>query len=113
VKAGWLAGGGAALALGITLVAGACLAPATPPTFGPGQRINPAADADEERNLERDYLLWKAEWDRSVRVAFVLFFALPATLCALTSAWAAARRLRTRHPEWVGASVRSSPPPAH
>jgi H+/Cl- antiporter ClcA len=113
VKAGWLAGGLAALALGLTLFAGACLAPYTPPTFGPGQRINPAADADDERILERDYLQWKAEWDKGLRVAFVLFVALPATLCALASAWAARRPLRTRHPEWVRARVGSAHPPGH
>ena len=63
VKAGWLAGSGAGLALGLTLVAGASLAPPMPPPFGPGRPINPAADADEERTLERNYLLWMAEQD--------------------------------------------------
>ena len=112
VKAGWFAGGGAGLALGLTLVAGACLAPPTPPPFGPGRPINPAADADEERTLERNYLLWMAEQDQGERGAFILFIALPATLCAQASAWGAARRLRSRHPEWVGASAGFAPPRA-
>jgi MFS family permease len=113
VKAGWLAGSGASLALGLTLLVGAYLAPPTPPPFGPGRPINPAADADEERTLERNYLLWMAEQDQGVRGGFILLFVLPATLCALTSAWAAARQLGTRHPEWVGTRVGSAPPPAH
>jgi hypothetical protein len=101
VKAGGLAGGGAALALGLTLVAGACLAPPTPPPFGPGRPINAAADPDEERTLERNHLRWMAEQDQGLRGGFILFLALPATLCAMTSAWAAARRLGNLHPEWV------------
>jgi hypothetical protein len=96
VKAGWFAGGGAGLAVGLALLAGACLAPARPPPFAPGQPINPAADADEERILEQNYLLWMAEWDQGERGAFILFVALPATLCAQASAWGAARRLRSR-----------------
>ena len=113
VKAGWLAGGSAGLALGLTLLAGACLVPATPPPFGPGRPINPAAEADEERTLERNYLLWMAEQDHGERVAFVLLFALPATLCTVTSAWGAARQLGSRHPEWIGDRVDSVPPRAH
>jgi hypothetical protein len=72
VKAGQLAGGGAGLALGLALVAGACLAPATRPPFGPGRPINPAADADEERTLEQNCLLYMAEQDRGERGAFVI-----------------------------------------
>jgi hypothetical protein len=112
VKAGWLAGSGAGLALGLTLYAGAWLAPSTPPPFGPGRPIDPGADANKELTLERNYLVWMAEQDESDRGAFVLLVAIPATLCAITSAWAAARRLGTRHPEWVGASASSAPPPA-
>ena len=82
VKAGWFAGGGAGLTLGVALLAGACLAPPRPPPFGPGRPINAAADADEERTLERNYLLWMAEQDQGERGAFILFIALPATLCA-------------------------------
>ena len=69
VKVGALAGVGVGLALGAALLAEACLAPATPPPFGPGLPINPAASADEERTLERDYLLWMAEQDRGERGA--------------------------------------------
>ena len=113
VKAGWCAGCGAGLALGLALLAGACLAPPRPPPFGPGQPINPAADADEERTLERNYLIWKAEQDQGERGAFILFIALPATLCAQASAWGAARRLASRHPKWAGASAGSARPPAY
>jgi hypothetical protein len=101
VKAGWFAGGGAGLALGFALLAAACLAPPTPPPFGPGRPINPAADADEERTLERNYVQWMAEQDQGERGGFIVFIALPATLCAQAAAWGAARRLRSRHPEWV------------
>jgi hypothetical protein len=113
VRAGWLAGGSASLALGLTFLAGACLVPATPPPFGPGRPINPAADSEEERTLERNYLLWMAEQDHGERVAFVLLVALPATLCTVTSAWGATRQLGSRHPEWIGDRVGSVPPPAH
>lgn len=105
VKAGVLAGGGASLVLGLALLARVCLAPATPPPFGPGRPINPAADVDEERKLEQNYLVWMAEQDRGERGAFVIFFALPATICALTSACSAGRRLAARHPELVGDRV--------
>ena len=101
VRAGWLAGGGSSLALGLILLAAACLAPATPPPFGPGRPINPAADADEERTLEQEYLKWKAEQDAGERGGFIIVFAVPATLCAFASAWGASRRLRSRHPEWA------------
>ena len=53
--------------MGSLLLAGACLAPAT--QFGPGRPINPAADVDEERTLERNYLLWMAEQDRGQQLA--------------------------------------------
>ena len=110
VNAGWFAGVGAGLALGLALLAGACLAPPRPPPFGPGRPINAAADADEEQTLERNYLLWMAEQDRGERGGFIVFIALPATLCAEASAWGAARRLRSRHPEWVGVKAGSAPP---
>jgi hypothetical protein len=113
VNAGWFAGGLAGLALGLALLAGACLAPPRPQPFGPGRPINPAADAEEEKTLERNYLVWMAEQDQGERGAFILFIAIPATLCAQASAWGAAWRLRSRHPEWVGASAGSAPPPAY
>jgi hypothetical protein len=109
VKAGRLVGGAAGLVLGLALLARACLAPARPPPIGPGRPINPAADVDEERKLERDHLLWMAEQDRGERGAFVIFVALPATICALTSAWSAGRRLGSRHPELDGDRVGSAP----
>ena len=110
VNAGWFAGGGTGLALGLALLAGACLAPPRPPPFGPGRPINAAADADEEQTLERNYLLWMAEQDQGERGGFIVFIALPATLCAQASAWGAARRLRSRYPEWVGVKAGSAPP---
>ena len=112
VKAGWIAAGVSSLALGLALISGASLAPTTPPPFGPGRPINPAADEDQERTLERNYLLWMAEQDQGERGAFVLLFALPATLCALTSGCCAAWRLGSRHPRWVGEPLGSARAPA-
>ena len=97
VRTGCLIGTGTGLALGCWLLVATYLAPATPPPFGPGRPINPAADADKERALERDYLRWMAEQDQGERGGFLLLIALPATLCALTSAWGAAWRLKYRH----------------
>ena len=85
VKVGCLAGAGTGLVLGLALLAAVLLAPARPPPFGPGQPINPAAEADEEQTLERDYLRWMAEQDQGERGGLILFFVLPVTLCAITS----------------------------
>jgi hypothetical protein len=109
VMVGRLVGGCAGLALGLVLTAWACLAPATPPPFGPGRPINPAAGADEERALEKDYLRWLADQDRGERGALVVFLAVPATLCALASTWGPARRLRSLRPEQAGGLVDPSP----
>jgi hypothetical protein len=101
VVAGWLAGVVVGLALGFVLIVGAMRAPASPPPFGPGRPINPAANADEERELERNYVQWKAEQDQGERGGFIILLALPATLCALTSTCGAAWSLRSRHTEWI------------
>jgi hypothetical protein len=112
VRAGQVAGGVAGLALGLALLAGACLAPARSPPFGPGRPINPAADEAEERTLEQNYLRWMAEQDQGERGAFIILLALPTTLCALTSTWGAARRLGSRHREWIEDRAGPAPPPA-
>jgi hypothetical protein len=96
VKVGCLAGAGTGLVLGLALLAAVLLAPAKPPPFGPGQPINPAAEADEEQTLERDYLRWMAEQDQGERGGLILFFVLPVTLCAISSACGAAWRLGPR-----------------
>ena len=109
IELGGLAGGGVGGAVGLALLAWIWLAPATPPPFGPGRPINPAATAEEEEKLERDYLRWTTEQDQGARGGLTLFLAVPITLCVLAAAWAAARRLACRHLEWAGESRRSGP----
>jgi hypothetical protein len=93
-----MAGYGAGFVLGLVLLAWSWTAAEEAGGPEPSGPINPAATAEEERELERGYARWRAEQIEGERVGLVLFVVVPTMLSVAAASYGAARGLHRRFP---------------